>query len=43
MSKKFMTDFFIPMKERIDLKVKGLLKELLLLLLDMELLNVENM
>ena len=35
MLKKLMTDFFIPMKERIDLKAKGLSKELLLLLLDM--------
>jgi len=29
MSKKLTTDFFIPLKERINLKVKGLSKELL--------------
>ena len=33
--KKVDDSFFIPMKERIDLKAKGLSKELLLLLLDM--------
>ncbi|BBM54389.1 hypothetical protein JMUB3936_0673 [Leptotrichia wadei] len=33
--KKVDDNFFIPMKERIDLKVKGLSKELSLLLLDM--------
>ena len=35
MSKKLMIVFFIPMKERIDFKAKGLSKELLLRLLGM--------
>ncbi|BBM48897.1 hypothetical protein JMUB3934_0495 [Leptotrichia wadei] len=35
--------FFIPMKEKINLKAKDLLKELLPLLSGMSLLNVANM
>jgi len=43
MSKELMMPFFIPMKEKINLKAKDLLKELLLLLSGMSLLNVANM
>ena len=43
MSKELMITSFIPTKEKINLKAKDLLKELLLLLSGMSLLNVANM